>query len=50
MARTELIAHCTRNLARFKCPTEVEFVDVLPRSVIGKVRKTLLGTTEETDA
>ncbi|WP_307869023.1 AMP-binding protein [Micromonospora sp. C95] len=50
VARTELIAHCTRNLARFKCPTEVEFVDVLPRSVIGKVRKTLLGTTEETDA
>ncbi|WP_348650226.1 AMP-binding protein [Verrucosispora sp. WMMD573] len=50
VAGTELIAHCTRNLARFKCPTEVEFVDVLPRSVIGKVRKTLLGTTEETDA
>ncbi|WBB92894.1 AMP-binding protein [Verrucosispora sp. WMMC514] len=50
VARAELIDHCTRNLARFKCPTEVEFVDVLPRSVIGKVRKTLLGTTEETDA
>ncbi len=38
----ELIAHCARNLARFKCPTDVEFVDVLPRSAIGKVRKTLL--------
>ncbi|GIJ07577.1 long-chain acyl-CoA synthetase [Micromonospora andamanensis] len=50
VAGTELIAHCTRNLARFKCPTAVEFVDVLPRSVIGKVRKTVLGTTEETDA
>ncbi|GIJ21641.1 AMP-binding protein [Micromonospora lutea] len=50
VAGSELIAHCTRNLARFKCPTEVEFVDVLPRSVIGKVRKTVLGTTEETDA
>ncbi|MFF0720370.1 AMP-binding protein [Micromonospora sp. NPDC003816] len=49
----ELIAHCARNLARFKCPTDVEFVDLLPRSVIGKVRKTLLrptATTEETDA
>ncbi|WP_223884147.1 AMP-binding enzyme [Micromonospora craniellae] len=49
----ELIAHCARNLARFKCPTDVEFVDLLPRSLIGKVRKTLLrptGTTEETDA
>ncbi|GIJ75801.1 long-chain acyl-CoA synthetase [Micromonospora phaseoli] len=38
----ELIAHSARNLARFKCPTGVEFVDVLPRSAIGKVRKTLL--------
>ncbi|TCB99135.1 AMP-dependent synthetase [Micromonospora zingiberis] len=38
----ELIAHCARNLARFKCPTDVELVDVLPRSAIGKVRKTLL--------
>ncbi|WP_433387967.1 AMP-binding protein [Micromonospora sp. KLBMP9576] len=38
----ELLAHCARNLARFKCPTAVEFVDGLPHSVIGKVRKTLL--------
>ncbi|MGK5743013.1 AMP-binding protein [Micromonospora sp. URMC 103] len=38
----ELLAHCARNLARFKCPTSVEFVDALPYSVIGKVRKTQL--------
>lgn len=38
----ELRAHCARHLARFKCPTSVEFVDALPHSVIGKVRKTLL--------
>ncbi|MEU4780824.1 AMP-binding protein [Micromonospora sp. NPDC023633] len=38
----ELLAHCARSLARFKCPTAVEFVDELPHSVIGKVRKTLL--------
>ncbi|MFD6753379.1 AMP-binding protein [Micromonospora gifhornensis] len=42
VAGVELIAHCARNLARFKCPTDVELVDVLPRSTIGKVRKTLL--------
>ena len=36
----ELLAHCERNLARFKCPTAVEFVDALPHSAIGKVRKT----------
>ncbi|MCI4062906.1 AMP-binding protein [Micromonospora sp. R77] len=38
----ELLAHCARNLARFKCPTGVEFVDALPYSAIGKVRKTQL--------
>ena len=35
----ELIAHCERNLARFKCPTAVEFVAELPHSATGKVRK-----------
>ncbi|WP_328822264.1 AMP-binding protein [Micromonospora rubida] len=38
----ELLAHCARNLARFKCPTAVESVDALPYSAIGKVRKTQL--------
>lgn len=38
----ELIAHCERNLARFKCPTAVEFVDELPHSATGKIRKAAL--------
>ncbi|MEV1331549.1 AMP-binding protein [Micromonospora costi] len=38
----DLLAHCARNLARFKCPTGVEFVEALPHSAIGKVRKTQL--------
>ncbi|BCJ71310.1 long-chain acyl-CoA synthetase [Catellatospora sp. IY07-71] len=38
----ELAAHCARNLARFKCPSEIEFADALPHSVIGKVRKGML--------
>ncbi|MFC7757104.1 AMP-binding protein [Catellatospora bangladeshensis] len=38
----ELAAHCARNLARFKCPSEIEFADTLPHSVIGKVRKGML--------
>jgi long-chain acyl-CoA synthetase len=42
-ARTEeILAHCERNLARFKCPSAIEFVDRLPHSPTGKVRKTLL--------
>ncbi|MEV4810640.1 AMP-binding protein [Micromonospora avicenniae] len=46
----ELLGHCARNLARFKCPTGVEFVDALPHSVIGKVRKTQLRSVTATAA
>jgi len=38
----DLISHCEQQLARFKCPTSIEFVDSLPHSVTGKVRKSLL--------
>ena len=34
-----LIAHAAASLARFKCPTAVEFVPALPRGATGKVRK-----------
>ena len=39
VAIEELKEHCERNLARFKCPTVIEFVAELPHSAIGKVRK-----------
>jgi long-chain acyl-CoA synthetase len=39
----ELIAYCEQNLARFKCPTAIEFVPELPKSATGKVRKGELG-------
>lgn len=35
----ELVEHCARSLARFKCPTAVEFVPELPHSATGKVSK-----------
>ena len=35
----DLIAHCARSLARFKCPTAVEFVVELPHGATGKVSK-----------
>jgi acyl-CoA synthetase (AMP-forming)/AMP-acid ligase II len=35
----ELIAHCRESLAGFKCPTSVEWIDVLPRNPSGKVLK-----------
>jgi long-chain acyl-CoA synthetase len=40
----ELRRHCELNLARFKCPIQIEFVDELPHSATGKVRK---GTLRE---
>jgi long-chain acyl-CoA synthetase len=38
----DVVAHCEQRLARFKCPTAVEFVDELPHSATGKVRKAQL--------
>jgi long-chain acyl-CoA synthetase len=35
----ELIDFAAGRLARFKCPTVIEFVDVLPHSITGKVSK-----------
>jgi len=35
----DLIEHAAHGLARFKCPTSVEFVTELPHSVTGKVAK-----------
>jgi long-chain acyl-CoA synthetase len=38
----ELIGYAERNLARFKCPSVIEFVAELPHSATGKVRKAAL--------
>ncbi|HEX5661146.1 MAG TPA: AMP-binding protein [Polyangiales bacterium] len=34
-----LIAHCQATLAKYKTPTYVEFLDMLPRTPLGKIRK-----------
>jgi long-chain acyl-CoA synthetase len=39
---SDLIEHCERQLARFKCPTTIDFVPRLPHSATGKVRKVAL--------
>jgi len=33
----ELIAHCRSNLAHYKCPRAVDFVEELPRFDTGKI-------------
>jgi long-chain acyl-CoA synthetase len=38
----ELIMFCRERLAHFKCPKQIEFVDVLPRQDNGKIYKRLL--------
>jgi acyl-CoA synthetase (AMP-forming)/AMP-acid ligase II len=35
----EILAHCSKKLARFKVPKEVEFIDMLPRNPSGKILK-----------
>jgi fatty-acyl-CoA synthase len=42
LTEAEIIAHCARNLARFKCPRLVRFVDALPRNATGKIHKPTL--------
>ncbi|MFP5220015.1 MAG: long-chain-fatty-acid--CoA ligase [Actinomycetes bacterium] len=43
----DVIAHAAASLARFKCPTSVEFVDELPYSATGKVSKGKLRLAEK---
>jgi long-chain acyl-CoA synthetase len=38
----DIIAHCEANLARYKCPQKVMFVDELPESPTGKVLRSAL--------
>jgi malonyl-CoA/methylmalonyl-CoA synthetase len=39
-----ILEHCRRQLASFKVPRRVVFLDQLPRTALGKVQKTLLKT------
>ena len=35
----EIIQHCINNLAKFKVPSSVQFIEALPRNATGKVLK-----------
>ena len=39
LTTSELIAFCREHLAHFKCPTQVNLVDALPRTATGKLQK-----------
>jgi len=38
----DIINHCLKNLAKFKIPKTVEFIEALPRNATGKVLKRTL--------
>ena len=42
LSAEDVIAFAAKSLARFKCPTAVQFVDALPHSATGKVRRVAL--------
>jgi long-chain acyl-CoA synthetase len=35
----ELMAYCRERLANYKTPSQIEFVDSLPRNAVGKIDK-----------
>ncbi len=39
VAAEELLARCREELARYKVPEEIRFVDAMPRTPMGKIRK-----------
>ncbi|MDX1659413.1 MAG: long-chain fatty acid--CoA ligase [Nitriliruptorales bacterium] len=39
LTEDDLIDHCGRFVARYKCPTSVELVDELPHTATGKIRR-----------
>jgi fatty-acyl-CoA synthase len=42
LSEAEIHAHCNADLARFKCPRLIRFVDALPRNATGKIHKPTL--------
>ncbi len=42
----EIIQFCRQNMAKFKCPTEVEFRKELPKTFVGKVLRRVLREEE----
>jgi acyl-CoA synthetase (AMP-forming)/AMP-acid ligase II len=39
VSREELISHCRTQLAHYKCPEEIRFVDAVPKTSRGKVSR-----------
>ncbi len=44
----DILAHCAERLTKFKVPTEIEFLDALPKSAVGKILRRQLREKEQT--
>ncbi|MDN4493510.1 class I adenylate-forming enzyme family protein [Ureibacillus aquaedulcis] len=42
ISENEIIQYCQKNLAKYKTPRHIEFIDELPRNGVGKILKTKL--------
>jgi len=42
LSQAEIFDHCAQKLASFKRPTELVFIDAIPRTTSGKVQKHIL--------
>ncbi len=47
VSEADLLEHCSRYLAHFKRPVQIDFVEHLPHSATGKIRKSELRTGRE---
>ena len=45
LTEADVISYCSSNLAKYKVPVEIEFLDELPRNASGKVLKHTLRTS-----
>jgi len=43
LAEEDVIAHCARNLVRYKVPARIHFLDDVPRTAVGKLDRVALG-------
>ncbi|MFO1432747.1 MAG: hypothetical protein U1F76_21940 [Candidatus Competibacteraceae bacterium] len=50
IAGAEILAHCRRELAPFKVPKKIIFVDALPKTPTGKILKRQLRLTLEPES
>ena len=44
LCEQDVIAHCRRELAAYKVPKEIRFLEVLPKSTVGKILRKDLRT------